>query len=265
MRCVWPPDGVRTEFPEAVVFFPLWPKLLGWLSSSLRPHLLARDYVGLVLANVLALVALWLLYKLVAERFGARRPVVGVFPGVQPVLGHLRRRVPRGAVRAVDAGGVPAGAARTLGCWPSVLGAVATLTRPNGVLIVIVFAVALVHRFGWRDLVTRHELGTSSRSSARPRWVAARAAGLRGLPVGAGGTPAAPSPAGGARTGAAARPGRGNRSYQAVRNVIRSNSPTNDTDSLWELLCLVLPLLARADVEAAADGLPAVLASRSSC
>ncbi|MEU4745879.1 glycosyltransferase family 39 protein, partial [Actinosynnema sp. NPDC023658] len=160
MPVVRPPDGVRTEFPEAVVFFPLWPKLLGWLSVPFGRTYWHAYYVGLVLAGVLAVVALWLLYELVAEQFGDRTARWSAF-----FLAFSPFSVTFAAGYA-EALFVPLTLAvfllvrRERWLLAGVLGALATLTRPNGVLIVLVFAVALVHRYGWRDLFTRHDLRT---------------------------------------------------------------------------------------------------------
>ena len=196
-----------------------------------------------MLANVLVLVALWPLYKLVAEQFGDRTARWSLF-----FLAFSPFSITFAAGYA-EALFVPLTLAvfllvrRERWLLAGVLGAVATLTRPNGVLIVIVFAVALVHRFGWRrpghPARARHQAQDRRRGRDRP----ARTAGLHGLPVGAVGRPARLHPLAARLLGprpalavGADLPGR--------RNVIRSNSPTNDTDSLWELLFLVLPLLA---------------------
>ncbi|MFI9005806.1 glycosyltransferase family 39 protein [Actinosynnema sp. NPDC053489] len=240
---VWPADGVRTEFPEAVVFFPLWPKLLGWLSVPFGRTYWHAYYVGLVLANVLGLIALWLLYQLVVERFGTHTARWSVF-----FLAFSPFSVTFAAGYA-EALFVPLTLAvfllvrRERWLWAGALGAVATLTRPNGVLVVIVFAVALAQRFGWRDLFTRHELGTKLKivgsAAVVPLGLLAYVAYLW------------------LRWDDPLAFSRWQHDYwhrsphwpwepvvQAVRNVLRSDSPHNDTDSLWELLFLVLPLLA---------------------
>lgn len=153
------PDGSRTEFPEAVVFFPLWPKLVGLLSVPFGQTFWHTYYVGLVLANVLVLITFWLLYRLIAERFddGTARWAV-FFLAFSPFSVTF-------AAGYAEALFIPLTLAvfllvrRDRWLLAGLVGALVTLTKPNGVLVGILFAVVLVQRYGWRGLFTRHEIG----------------------------------------------------------------------------------------------------------
>lgn len=245
------PNGSRTGYPEAVAFFPLWPKLVGWVSIPFGQTYWHVFYVGIVLANLLALVTFWLLYRLVAERFDDQTARWSVFfLAFNPFTVTF-------AAGYGEALFIPLTLAVFLLVrkerWllAGLAGALTTLTKPNGVLIMILFAVVLVQRYGWRDLFTRNEIGTKLKivgsaamvplgllsyiaylwlkwddPFAFSRWQTnfwGRTTQWPWQPI-----------------------------YKAFENAILTPSATetaskfNSTDSLWELLFLFLPLTALA-------------------
>jgi hypothetical protein len=157
----WASDGSRLngDYPEAVVFFPLWPKLLGWLSTPVGRTYWHAFYVGLALAAVLTLVTYWLLYTLVSEQFDeqvARRTLF--FTAFSPFAIYFASGYAE--VLFLPLVLLVFLFARRQRWWLAGLcGLLAALTRPNAVMLVVVFAVALVRLYGFRGLFTRRDLG----------------------------------------------------------------------------------------------------------
>ncbi|MFC0543386.1 hypothetical protein [Kutzneria chonburiensis] len=157
----WAADGSRFngEYPEAVAFFPLWPKLLGWLSTPFGRTYWHAFYVGLALAAVLTLVTYWLLYKLISEQFDDRvaRWTLFFFAFSPFAIFYASGY---GEVLFLPLALLVFLFARRERWWLAGLcGLLAALTRPNAVLLVIVFAVALVRIYGFRGLFTPRDLG----------------------------------------------------------------------------------------------------------
>jgi hypothetical protein len=157
----WLPDGGRVngDYPEAVAFFPLWPKLLGWLSTPFGRTYWHAFYVGLALAAVLTLVTYWLLFTLISEQFDDRVARWTLFfTAFSPFAIFYASGY--GEVLFLPLALLVFLFAQRQRWWlAGVCGLLAALTRPNAVVLVLVFAVALVRSYGFRGLFTRRDLG----------------------------------------------------------------------------------------------------------
>ncbi|RJQ77385.1 DUF2029 domain-containing protein [Pseudonocardiaceae bacterium YIM PH 21723] len=139
-----------TNHPESVVFFPLWPTLMRWLAMPFGLSEGTVFYAALAMAAVCLLVTYWLLYKLVDEIWDAETARAAVFLfAFSPFAAWF-------AAGYAEVLLVPLSLAVFLlirhdRLWlAGALGGLATLTKPNAVLLVIPFLVLLVETWDLR-------------------------------------------------------------------------------------------------------------------
>lgn len=137
--------------PQSIAFFPLYPLLLSWGSALTGWSL---PLTGFLLSNVLALAAGYLLWRLARREFGeavAFRAVTFLY--LAPASLYLSANYTESLYLAASLAAWAAGFEERW-WWAGLLGALASLTRPTGILLLPAMMVWYLLRHQWRPPAT---------------------------------------------------------------------------------------------------------------